>query len=117
MAAPFNTLNHAQALQKAGIPTEQAEALTNALVNALQEAELATKNDLNTLRAETKQEISSLRTEMKQEISSLHAEMKEGDQQLKSTQMVHSWMLGFLVTATLALLGGVGSLVLKGFSA
>ncbi len=101
MAALFNTLNQVEELKGAGIPTEHAEALTD----ALQEADLATKHDL-------KQQIKSFRAAMRERNHRLELQIQE----LKSTQIVHSWMLGFLVTATLALLGGVGSLVLKGFA-
>lgn len=46
----MNTLQAAHALENAGFPTEQAEALTNVLHEALQ-SDVATKADLNALEA------------------------------------------------------------------
>lgn len=49
MATSFNALKYAQALKKAGMDPAMAEAQAEALSDAIQQSELATKADLKEL--------------------------------------------------------------------
>jgi hypothetical protein len=89
----FDTLRFTRTLEKAGLPTEQAEAISTAFKEASGEAEIATKRDIEKLDAKLDKEFSGLRAE----IVTTKAEMS-----------VLKWMLGLL-------LAGVTSLVLKQF--
>jgi len=61
----IDTLKVAKRLREAGFTEPQAEAVTAAVQEATQGAELATKADLAELRTELKAEIVDLRTELK----------------------------------------------------
>jgi tripartite-type tricarboxylate transporter receptor subunit TctC len=89
----FDTLKFTRTLEKAGVPTEQAEAFSNAFKDASAEAEVASKRDVERLDAKLDKEFSTLRAE----VVVVKAEMS-----------VIKWMLGLL-------LAGVTSLVLKQF--
>jgi hypothetical protein len=89
----FDTLRFTRTLEKAGVPTEQAEAISTAFKEASGEAEVATKRDIERLDAKLDKEFSGVRAEIVT---------------AKSEMMVMKWMLGLL-------LAGVMSLVLKQF--
>ncbi len=92
----FNTLKFLEKLMAAGIPDQQAKAITEAQSEAFNEAldnTLATKADLVRVEMHLKQEINSL----KQDVI-----MVKGDFHLLK------WMMGFL-------LAGVASLIVKNF--
>jgi hypothetical protein len=89
----FDTLRFTRTLEKAGLPTLQAEAISTAFKDASGEAEIATKRDIERLDAKLDKEFSSIRAEMVV---------------AKSEMSVMKWMLGLL-------LAGVSSLVLEQF--
>lgn len=62
----FDKLRFVKKLQEANQSTEMAEALANALDDALEQSQspLATKADLKELKAELRLEMSQLRTEL-----------------------------------------------------
>ncbi len=80
--ATFDTLKFANTLKAAGVPEKQAEAQAAAFGEALQVnfRELATKDDLKSLRDELKHEIKTsvdtLRQEMKLSFDSIRQELK-----------------------------------------
>ena len=61
----FDTLTYAKKLQEAGVPPQQAEAHAEGL-RALIEDNLATKRDIEELRAATKHDIELVRRDMKE---------------------------------------------------
>lgn len=80
MTVAFDTLAFANRLKHAGVAPEQAEAQAEAMVDVmttLTQDSLATKQDLNELRAEVKQDITELRSEVKQDITELRVEVKQ----------------------------------------
>lgn len=86
--ATFDTLKYAKALKAAGVPSDQAEAQTDALQEAFQVnlKELVTKDDLKLAITELTAKIDSSATSLKSETSLL------------------KWMLGVNVTVTVGIL-------------
>ena len=82
----FDTLRFTRTLEKAGVPTEQAEAISTAFKEASGEAELATKRDIEKVE---------------------HQIARLSDKVDKESGLV-KWMMGIL-------LAGVISLVMKQF--
>ena len=80
MSLAFDTLKATKALQQAGFPQSQAEAVAVTVGEAMV-GNVATKADLKqaetNLRAELRQEIGGLRAELKGEIGAVRAELKE----------------------------------------
>ena len=81
--ATFDTLAAVRNLEKAGMGTSQAEAVTETIRIAVFQG-VATKEDIGELRsdvkadiAELRSEIGGLRAEMKDEIDGLRVEMKD----------------------------------------
>ena len=62
----FDTLAYAQTLRKAGVEERQAEAHAAAARNS--QAGLATKADLNALRAELRADLNTLRAELRADL-------------------------------------------------
>ncbi|EES7474620.1 TPA: DUF1640 domain-containing protein [Escherichia coli] len=56
----FDTLKFAEALEKAGMPAEQARAISSAIKDAHEAIEVATKNDLHYASSELKRDILSI---------------------------------------------------------
>jgi hypothetical protein len=94
-ALTFDTLKYANALKKAGVSQEQAEAQAGALSEVLEInlKELATKGDLRELQTEAKGEITQLRGEIAE---------------VRGKMSTLQWMVGVIVA-------GVIALVLKAF--
>jgi hypothetical protein len=82
----FDTLRFTRTLEKAGVPTEQAEAISTAFKEASGEAELATKRD----------------------IEKLEYKMDRLSDKIDKERSLVKWMMGVL-------LAGVISLVMKQF--
>lgn len=70
-----------RAFEGAGIASDVAEHLATEIYDAIHE-NVATKADINTLRAETKADINALRAEAKAGIDALRAEMREMEQRI-----------------------------------
>jgi len=87
-AIAFDTLHYVKRLQKAGVPAEQAEAQADVLSEAmsLNLDKLATKEDIEGLRAATK---ADLRTEVVR---------------LEGRFTLLQWMIGFNLALTTAIL-------------
>jgi (p)ppGpp synthase/HD superfamily hydrolase len=68
----FDTLTYAKQLEAAGFPPKQAEALAMALLAVVDE-NLATKQDIENLRAATAHDIEEFRAATKQDIENLRA--------------------------------------------
>ncbi len=88
--ATFDTLAAVRNLEKAGMGTSQAEAVTETIRIAVFQG-VATKEDIGELRgeigelrAELKKDIAELRTEMKADIGDLRAEMKADIAELRT---------------------------------
>ncbi len=73
--ATFDTLAAVRNLEKAGVGTSQAEAITETIRVAVFQG-VATKEDLAEQREAQKAEIAELRTELKAEIAELRTELK-----------------------------------------
>ena len=80
----IDTLQVAKRLREAGFTDPQAEALTAALQQATEGAELATRGDLAEARTELKAKIAELRAELKAEIAELRAELKSEIAELRA---------------------------------
>jgi hypothetical protein len=57
----FDTLRFTRTLEKAGLPTEQAEAISTAFKEASGEAELATKRDIEKLEHKMDKDLTLLK--------------------------------------------------------
>jgi hypothetical protein len=75
-AVPFDTLKIATKLELAGFSAPQANGISSAMAEAIMDANLATKADLEAVRVDLKGEINVLRTEMRSEMHALHADNK-----------------------------------------
>ncbi len=96
----FDTLKFVDKLISAGMPAEQAKALSEAQKEVFKESLdhiLATKADLIQVKNELKTEITELKSKLKVEIADVRSDVR-----------LLKWMMGFL-------LAGVGALVLKAF--
>ena len=112
----IDTLKVAKRLREAGFTEPQAEAVTAAVQEATQGAELATKADLAELRAELKAEIVDLRTELKAEIADLLGELRQSGLRLEAKieavkadilNRVFGLILGTLVVNIIAIVGAI----------
>lgn len=88
--ATFDTLAAVRNLEKAGMGTSQAEAVTETIRVAVFQG-VATKEDIGELRSEigelrsaTQSDIAELRSEMKADIAELRAELKKDIAELRS---------------------------------
>jgi Protein of unknown function (DUF1640) len=82
----IDTLQVARRLREAGFTDPQAEALTAAVQQASEGAELATKGDVAEARTDLKAEIAAVRTDLKAEIAELRAELKADIAAVRSEQ-------------------------------
>jgi len=112
----IDTLKVAKRLREAGFTEPQAEAVTAAVQEATQGAELATKADLAELRTEFKAEIVALRTELKAEIADLLGELRQSGLRLEAKieavkadilNRVFGLILGTLVVNIIAIVGAI----------
>jgi len=112
----IDTLKVAKRLREAGFTEPQAEAVTAAVQEATQGAELATKADLAELRTELKAEIVDLRTELKAEITDLLGELRQSGLRLEAKieavkagilNRVFGLILGTLVVNIIAIVGAI----------
>ncbi len=90
-ALSFDTLRFAKRMQEAGLPQPQAEALAEALSDAVHDT-VATKADIEKAVAELRGEIADLRTEQRGDIASLRTEMR--DQQVSMIKWLVPLLLG-----------------------
>ena len=90
--ATFDTLKFANALKAAGVPEKQAEAEATLLSEVLQVNlnELATKDDLVTVKADLKREIDHAQREIKESELRLTARINT----LGSDYDLREWQLG-----------------------
>ena len=112
----IDTPKVAKRLREAGFTEPQAEAVTAAVQEATQGAELATKADLAELRTEFKAEIVALRTELKAEIADLLGELRQSGLRLEAKieavkagilNRVFGLILGTLVVNIIAIVGAI----------
>ena len=89
----FDTLKFARRLHEAGMPPNLAEAQAEALQDALESAEAATKGDI----AEVRGEIAELRGQ----IAALNSQIGA----LSSQVTTNRWFIGFNLVLTAAVLG------------
>ena len=74
--ATFDTLAAVRNLEKAGMGTSQAEAVTETIRVAVFQG-VASKEDIGELRAEMKADIAKLRAETKADIAALRVELQK----------------------------------------
>jgi phage shock protein A len=121
-ATAFDTLAYAKKLQEGGFTVQQAEAQTEALRLAL-EQDLATKQDVESLRLELKQDIALLRHELREmearlEVKMAHLETRMAQLEARMAEMQSRWearsaqmetrllvRLGTIVIGAITLLG------------
>ena len=101
----IDTLKVAKRLREAGFTEPQAEAVTAAVQEATQGAELATKADLAELRTELKAEIADLLGELRQ--SGLRLEAKIEAVKADILNRVFGLILGALVVNIIAIVGAI----------
>lgn len=106
--AIFDTLKLARRLEKAGMPTPQAEGFAEALSDVMT-TELATKSDLKDLRGWATAEFADVRCEMRAEFADIRREMRTGFAEVRTEfarlrmEMAQSktetirWMVGLFV--------------------
>lgn len=101
-------------LKQNGFNEQQAHTLVYFYKDSI-ESELATKRDIEQLRADTKKDIEQLRADTKKDIEQLRAEIKRDIEQLradtkKDIKILESSLtirLGSIMIAGVALLGGL----------
>ena len=81
--ATFDTLAAVRNLEKAGMGTSQAEAVTETIRIAVFQG-VATKEDIGELRTESRTDIGELRTELKTDIADVRTEIAEVRTELKA---------------------------------
>ena len=79
--AIFDTLRASQRLREVGFEEEQADAVVDLLAGDVSES-VATKSDIELLRADTKSDIELLRAETKSDIELLRAELRALEQRM-----------------------------------
>jgi molecular chaperone GrpE (heat shock protein) len=111
----IDTLRVAKRLREAGFTEPQAEAVTAAVQEATQGAELATKVDL----AEVKAEVAEIKTdlaEVKADVATLRSELRQSELRLEAKieavktdilSRVFSMILGALVVNIIAVVGAI----------
>lgn len=90
MSASFDTLTYAKKLKEAGFTDQQAEAQADAL-RAIVNDNLATKHDIEELRAGTKQDIALVQRDIKELETRLGRDIAESKADLLK------WMVGLLI--------------------
>lgn len=80
--ASFDTLKFTETLRDAGIPETHAKAISIALRNAHDTAEIATKSDLRELAQELRGEMHLLRADLRSDIQRLDAKVDRLEPQL-----------------------------------
>ena len=100
MSVHFDTLEFVKTLTASGVSQPQAEAIARAHAKSmgdLVDHDLATKPDLQVLRAEIKSDIDSLRSEIRSEMSSLGSELQsEFQTEIRSLKYAASIAMAFL---------------------
>jgi len=102
----IDTLEYAKRLERAGISREQAEAHAEALRGAIA-SEVATKADLDSSSHDIKGELHTVRDETRRDFNGLRGEfhnLREEFQRLRGRVDVLTWMVGFNLAATMAVL-------------
>jgi hypothetical protein len=101
----IDTLKVAKRLREAGFTEPQAEAVTAAVQEATEGADLATKSDI----AEVKAEIAALRTELKADIREAELRLEAKIEAIKSDILnrVFGLILGTLVVNIVAIVGAM----------
>jgi len=74
-AVPFDTLKFARHLEASGLAASVASGAAEALADAMTGADLATKDDLATVRNDLKAEIAATRTGLKNDIELLRRDI------------------------------------------
>jgi len=103
----FDTLKFVEALIQAGMPEKQAKALSVVQNEAFQEATdsmFATKTDV----LEVKQQIVTSEAKLEQQIVLCASRLDQKITELKGSQTLLQWMMGFVLT-------GVAAIVIKTF--
>lgn len=83
--ATFDTLKFAETLEEAGIPETHARAISNAVRNAHDTTELATKTDLREAVSELRAEMQALRSETRSDLQTSQTALQSDMQRLESS--------------------------------
>lgn len=79
--AMFDTLSASRRLREVGFEEEQADAVVGLLAEDVS-GNIATKSDIESLRADTKSDIERLRADTQTDIELLRAELREVEQRM-----------------------------------
>jgi len=104
----FDTLKFVETLKEAGMPEKQAKAISSAVKEAHETAELATKPDVREVEKTLQHEISDLRKDIETLRKDVKTDIRELELRLDGEMKLLKWMMGLL-------LAGVASLILKAF--
>jgi len=114
MAITFDTLKFVKTLESAGMPAQQAEAVSVAMREAQEVAEVATKGDLRELKADTeskfdllRKDIDLVRSELRKDIDLVRSDLR-GEIALVRRDLI-IWLGGALIAG----FGVVIGLILK----
>ena len=94
----LDTLSLARELKDAGIAPEQADAITHVVQQATEQADPATRADLNTHRAEVRADLNTYRAEVRADLNTYRAEVRADIAALEARLI--KWMIGSALTAT-----------------
>lgn len=106
---PIDTLKVAKRLREAGFSESQAEAVIATVLEGAEDAELATKADLDTA-------IAALRADLRTEIAAVRAELRETELRLEAKieavkadilNRIFGLILGTLVVNIVAIVGAM----------
>jgi len=112
----FDTLDFANRLKAGNVPDEQAQAQAHALNRVLEERDralAALEQKIETRQALARHEAERAAT--KGDLAEVRGELKEDIAHLRGDIKLLKWMMGTLIAASLSLIVGVLSLVIKAF--
>ncbi len=96
----FDTLKFVERLRAAGVPEEQAKALAEAVSEAQDAADVATKRDLREVETVLKRDLREVETALKRDIQDLRAELHASLRDLEQRLTIR---LGAMIAAAVAL--------------
>jgi len=104
LAVTFDTHKFIKTLEEAGVPEPQAEAISTAVRESHEAADVATKGDLRELETNLRHEI----RELELRIDTRFGQIDIRFEKVHGEMLLLKWMLGLLIA-------GMASLVLKAF--
>ena len=94
----LDTLTLARELKDAGVEPRQADAITHVVQQAVEQADPATREDLNAHRGEARADLDTHRAEVRADLDTHRADVRADIAALESRLI--KWMIGIALTAT-----------------